>query len=294
MSDTTLVINVLTFNKFLATNRMIYSDEQVSNMVAGTAGNSGFGQGRIGGAPRFDEADFDGWVIFLKAFLMKFDRGDLALSDPMPMRETDDGGSDVEYDDEEEEAAYQKSKQRWLTRNMNAYSFIMDSCLHHQTARKVAKAYKGTMAKVLLKNLGERFKIIQQNVKQAEITKFNTMCMEKGETCSQFVDRVKEQADRLENMGEKVSNLNLLTRLKEGVHKVHAMLAHNLYTQASEDVKVVEDSIRGYDNTPMAKLEQAKGDSTVAINIANFAGETPGKNTQKIALSQVSQERTYS
>jgi hypothetical protein len=61
------------------------------------------------------------------------------------------------------------------------------------------------------------------------------------------------------------------------------MLAHDLYTQTSEDVKVVEDSIRGYDNTPMAKLEQAKGDSTVAINIANFAaGETPGKNTQKL------------
>ena len=50
MSDTTLVIKVLTFNKFLATNRMIYSDEQVSNMVAVSAGNGGFGQGRIGGA----------------------------------------------------------------------------------------------------------------------------------------------------------------------------------------------------------------------------------------------------
>ncbi len=102
-------------------------------------------------------------------------------SEPIPMRETDDGGSNVEYDDEEKEAAYQNSNQRC----------IMNSCLHHQTARKVAKAYKGTMAKVLLMNLGERFKIIQQNVKQAEITKFNTRCMKKSETCSQFVDRVK-------------------------------------------------------------------------------------------------------
>ncbi len=111
------------------------------------------------------------------------------------------------------------------------------------------------MAKVLLKNLGKRFKIVQQkSVNQSEISKFNTLVMEQGETCSNFVDRVKGQAQKLDHIGEKVSNTNLITTsLKDGLFKVHSALAHNLYIQGSEDLKVVEDIIRGYDNTPMAK-----------------------------------------
>ena len=43
--------------------------------------------------PKFDDSDFDGWQIFLKAFLMKFDRADVAFIEPMPMRDMDqDGG----------------------------------------------------------------------------------------------------------------------------------------------------------------------------------------------------------
>jgi len=61
------------------------------------------------------------------------------------------------------------------------------------------------MAAVLLRHLKDRFKNVQQSVKQSEITKFNTLVMEPGETCCSFVDKVKEQAQKLENMGEKVS-----------------------------------------------------------------------------------------
>ena len=108
-----------------------------------------------------------------------------------------------------------------------------------------------------------------------KITKFNTLVMESGEACSTFVDRVKEQAQKLENMGEKVSNTNLLTRLKEGVHKVHPLLASNLYVQGGDDVKVVEDVIRGYDNTPMGKQVQTEGVKT--FDKANVVAEIPGK-----------------
>jgi hypothetical protein len=79
--------------------------------------------------------------------------------------------------------------------------------------------------------------------------------MEPGETCCSFVDKVKEQAQRLEKMGERVSDTNLLTRLNQ----VHPLLASNLYIQGCEDLKVVEDVIRGYDNTPMPKQTQSEG-----------------------------------
>ncbi len=74
--------------------------------------------------------------------------------------------------------------------------------MYNANASRVMTAYKGTVAYVLLKNFGERFRIIQQSVKQAEISKFNNnIVMEQSETCSNFVDRVKEQAFKLENMG---------------------------------------------------------------------------------------------
>ncbi len=93
-------------------------------------------------------------------------------------------------------------------------------------------------------------------------------------------------------MGEKVSRLNLLTILKEGFYKVlsvYAMLTQNLYTQAYEDIKVPEDSMCAYDNTPNEKVQENKGDT---INVANFAGETLGKHP-KIVLLQVSYEKTH-
>jgi hypothetical protein len=252
---------------------MSYKDALVSNMVAGT----GAGSGRGSQVPKFDDADFDGWLIFLKAFLMKFDRADVAFIEPMPTRDMDEDGVEYIFDDPAEEKAYQKKRGRWIDRNTTAFSYLVEACISHSTARLVVKSYSGTMAAVLLKHLKDRFKNVQQSVKQSEITKFNTLVMEPGETCCSFVDKVKEQAQKLENMGEKVSNTNLLTRLKEGVHnKIHPLLASNLYIQGCEELKVVEDVIRGYDNTPMAKQVQTEGVKT--FDKANVAAEIPGRN----------------
>ncbi len=156
----------------------------------------------------------------------------------------------------------------------------------------MAKAHPEPDAASLLKHLGERFKIIQQSVKQSEIIKFNNMMMEAGETCSTFADRVKEQAQKLDNMGEKVSNTNLLTRLKDGVFKIHSILAHNLYVQESEDnLKVLEDVIRGNYNTPMAKQLLIEGNKSA--DKVNLAGETPGKNAQKMCCRRCNRRGAF-
>ena len=87
---------------------MIYDEVSISNMVAG----KGSGLGRTFGVPDFDENDFDGWVVYLKAFLMKFDRSDVALTTPMPLRATDRDGVEEMYDDDQLEAKFQRSKEK--------------------------------------------------------------------------------------------------------------------------------------------------------------------------------------
>ena len=79
-------------------NAKSYKNTLLSNMVAG----NGVGLGRTSGVPRFDDKDFDGWMFFIKFFLVKFDRADLALTEPMPM--TDTGGLPLFGSVSEEEA----------------------------------------------------------------------------------------------------------------------------------------------------------------------------------------------
>ena len=88
-------------------------------MVAGT----GAGSGRGSQVPKFDDADFDGWLIFLKAFLMKFDRADVAFIEPMPSRDMDEDGVEYPFANAAEEKAYQKKRGRWVDRNTTAFSY---------------------------------------------------------------------------------------------------------------------------------------------------------------------------
>ncbi len=85
---------------------MSYKDALVSNMVAGT----GAGSGRGSQVPKFDDVDFEGWLIFLKVFLMKFDRADVAFIEPMPTRDMNEDGVEYLFDDHAEENAYQKKR----------------------------------------------------------------------------------------------------------------------------------------------------------------------------------------
>ncbi len=57
---------------------------------------------------------------------------------------------------------------------------------------------------------------------------------------------------------------------------MYPLLANNLYIQGSEEVKFVENLIRGYDNTPMAKQLLTEGNKSV--DKVNAAGEIPRKN----------------
>jgi hypothetical protein len=62
--------------------------------------------------PKFDDADLDGWLIFLKAFLIKLDRADVTFIEPMSMRDMDEDGSEYSFDNFAEKNAYQKKRER--------------------------------------------------------------------------------------------------------------------------------------------------------------------------------------
>ncbi len=94
---------------------------------------------------------------------MKYDRADLALNEPIPMRDMNREG-----DNELLEEVYQKKRENWLGRNV----CVMEACSLHDEVKQVVKVNtRGTTAAVVVKNLRNRFKIIQQSVKQSEIEK---------------------------------------------------------------------------------------------------------------------------
>ncbi len=105
---------------------MSYKNAFVSIMVAGTWAGSDRGSQ----VPKFDDADFDRRLIFLKAFL-KIDRADVSFIEPMPSRDMDEDS--VEY----------------LFQNISSFSYVVEACISHSTARLVFKSYSGTMAAVL-------------------------------------------------------------------------------------------------------------------------------------------------
>ena len=102
----------------------------------------------------------------------------------------------------------------------------MNVCWRNPTSRKIAKRCKENNAKALLKDLQKRFQVIQDNVKQAETTAFNMMAIKAEETTGAFLDRLIEQADKLEDMGEHVSDLRKINRLQEGLFPKYPVLSH--------------------------------------------------------------------
>ncbi len=74
----------------------------------------------------------------------------------------------------------------------------MNVCFKNPNARRVAKRCKSNVIKTLVDRLKKRFQVIQEIVKQAEITLVNTtMCIKSDETTGNFMNRLIEQAEKV-------------------------------------------------------------------------------------------------
>jgi hypothetical protein len=109
------------------------------------------------------------------------------------------------------------------------------------------------VAKTLVEMLRNRFQIIQDNVKQSEITLFNTMTIRPDETNRSFMDRVIKQADKLGDMGEEVSDIRKMTGVKEGLAPKYLHLAHSLSMESDLKWDNLEVLVRSYENNPLER-----------------------------------------
>jgi hypothetical protein len=83
----------------------------------------------------------------------------------------------------------------------------MNVCYKNNNVRRIAKRCKTNVAKTQLEMLKKRFQTIQDNIKQSEITIFNTMSIKPDKTTGNFMNRLLEQTEKLSDMGKEVSDL---------------------------------------------------------------------------------------
>jgi hypothetical protein len=150
----------------MSVSRMLESS--LPKMVAGKGSERN-------GPPGFSETDFDGWLLFPKAHLGKFAGVDDALEQDCPTSLLDEDGEEFDHLTRAQERELETLQEEWKNKNRICYAAIMDVCFKNPNARRVAKRCKSNVAKTLVEMLRSRFQIIQDNVKQSEITFFNTM-----------------------------------------------------------------------------------------------------------------------
>ena len=127
--------------------------------------------------------------------------------------------------------------------------------------------------------LRNRFQNVQDNVKQSEITHFNTMSIKPDETTGSFIDRIIEQAKKLGDMGEEVSDTRKMTRVKEGLAPKYLQLAHSLAMQSDLDWAKMEVLVRAYEHSIFAQPPRKTEDDgkVLSANMA-FKKKTRGRD----------------
>jgi hypothetical protein len=122
----------------------------------------------------------------------------------------------------------------------------MNVCYKNFNAKRIAKRCETNVAKTLIEMLRKRFQIIQDNVREAEIALFNTMTIKPDETTGSFMDRFIEQAEKLSDMEEEVSDLRKMTRVKEGLAPNYIHLGHSLAMQSDLKWEKMKTLVRSY------------------------------------------------
>ncbi len=84
------------------------------------------------------------------------------------------------------------------------------------------------------------------------------------------MDRLIEHAEKLADMGEEVSELRKMTRVKEGLATKYIHLAHNLAMQSDLNWKKLEAFVCSYEHSifaqPSKKTEGSSGKHGVQQN----------------------------
>jgi hypothetical protein len=75
------------------------------------------------------------------------------------------------------------------------------------------------------------------------------------------MDRLIEQAEKLADMGEEVSELRKMTRVKEGLASKYIHLAHSLVMQSDINREKLEALVRSYKHSIFAQPSRKTEDN---------------------------------
>jgi hypothetical protein len=142
--------------------------------------------------------------------------------------------------------------------------------LQEHQCEKNRKEMKDQRCKNSSGNVEKKVSNFQDNVKQAEITIFNTMSIKLEETTGNFMDRLIEQAEKLVDMGEEVSELRKMTKVKEGLASKYIHLAHSLVMQSDINWEKLEALVRSYKHSIFAQPSR-KTEDDGKVPAANMA-----------------------
>ena len=159
-------------------------------------------------AAAVDTVNFENWLRFFYAFLMKFAGAYEAILVPQPpVGET--------------AAQLKKRNDDHGAGNRTAFSHLMDACFRNVDAQLIAVTYKGSWAHELLEILKKRFARSDSKVVQNLVRNFHQMEMLGNELPGKFVDRVKGVCAQIfiQNPAEKPTDLSTVTVLREGIKK---------------------------------------------------------------------------
>jgi hypothetical protein len=152
-----------------------------------------------------DTINFEIWLRFFIAFLMKFDGAAEAIKSIIPLSETT--------------AQLNKRLHDFGKGNSIAFSHLMNACFMNVDARLIASTYNGTWASELMSLLSKRFARTDSKKIQQYVRAFHQMKMKKDEEPAKFVDRVKSLRSIIRRLdtNETPTDLSTITVIKEGL-----------------------------------------------------------------------------
>jgi hypothetical protein len=213
--------------------------------------------------PVFNRRDIARWRILLRALLKRYHQADRVLDRAKPEFDGDayrailGQRGETTAASKEFEKKFRSTYRKWSNRNEIALSFITESCKDDPIAFTVIQEFPEATAKELYDKLNERFSNARLvNLRQVELTAFNSMTVGDGETAEEFANRILQAKLRLKEFGEVIEDdVHCLMRLKEGLRgsSKYGQLATSLYTSVDQTWSSAYQIVQVWDAQEIAK-----------------------------------------
>ena len=213
--------------------------------------------------PAFSRRDIARWRILLRALLKRHHQADRVLDREKPEFDGEAHRALLGLRGEATEASkdfekkFRLAYRKWSSRNEIALSYITESCKDNPMAFTIIQENPEATAKELYDKMNERFSNARLvNLRQIELTSFNSMTVGDGETAEEFANRILQAKLRLKDFGEVIEDdVHCLMRLKEGLRlsTKYGQLATSLYASVDQTWKTAYQIVQVWDAQEIAR-----------------------------------------